>query len=84
MSNDIKQHQTTSIMLMTFLSSVFITLFLVLGALSLHFYLEYARERYPFTWTCYQHVIVLAIIAALCFIAACLFGTQIPACYATL
>ena len=66
----------------TFLSSVFITLFLVLGAVSLYVFLDLARERYPFTWTCYQHVIVLAVIAALCFIAAVLFGTQIPDCYA--
>ena len=29
----------------------------------------------------YQHVIVLAIIATLSFIAAVLFGTQIPDCY---
>ena len=33
----------------TFLSSVFITLFLVLGAVSLYVYLDLARERYPFT-----------------------------------
>ncbi len=51
-------------MIYTFFSSVFITLTLVLGALSL-----------------YQHVIVLAIIATLSFIAAVLFGTQIPDCY---
>ena len=69
-------------MIYTFLSSVFITLFLVLGALSLYGFLDLAREKYPFTWTCYQHVIVLAVIAALCFIAAVLFGTQIPDCYA--
>ena len=68
-------------MVYTFLSSVFITLFLVLGALSLYGFLELMRLHYPLNWTCYQHVIVLALIAALCFIAACLFGTQIPDCY---
>ena len=71
-------------MVYTFLSSVFITLFLVLGALSLYGFLELMQSKFPLTWTCFQHVIVLAVIAALCFIAACLFGTQIPDCYATL
>lgn len=70
-------------MIYVFLSSVFITLFLVLGALSLYGFLDLSRAHYPFTWTCYQHVIVLAIIAALCFIFAALFGTQIPVCYAS-
>lgn len=69
-------------MIYTFLSSVFITLFLVLGALSLYGFLELMQSKFPLTWTCYQHVIVLAIVAVLCFIAACLFGTQIPNCYA--
>ena len=68
-------------MIYTFLSSVFITLFLVLGALSLYGFLDLSRAHYPFSWTCYQHVIILAIITALCFIAAVLFGTQIPAPY---
>ena len=69
-------------MVYTFLSSVFITLFLVLGALSLYGFLELMQSKFPLGWTCYQHVIVLAIIAFLCFIAAALFGTQIPNCYA--
>ena len=69
-------------MVYTFLSSVFITLFLVLGALSLYGFLELMQSKFPLGWTCYQHVIVLAIVAVLCFIAACLFGTQIPNCYA--
>ena len=68
-------------MIYTFLSSVFITLFLVLGALSLYGFLDLSRARYPFTWTCYQHVIVLAVISAVCFIFAVLFGTQIPSPY---
>ncbi len=68
-------------MIYTFLSSVFITLFLVLGALSLYGFLDRSRANYPFSWTCYQHVIVLAVIAAVCFILACLFGTQIPSPY---
>ena len=68
-------------MIYTFLSSVFITLFLVLGALSLYGFLDLSRAHYPFSWTCYQHVIILAIITALCFIAAVLFGIQIPAPY---
>ena len=68
-------------MIYIFFSSVFISLFLVLGALSLYGFLELARKNFPINWTCYQHVIVLALIATLCFIAACLFGTQIPDCY---
>ena len=68
-------------MIYTFLSSVFITLFLVLGALSLYGFLELMQARFPLGWTCYQHVIVLAVIAALSLIAAVLFGTQIPSPY---
>ena len=68
-------------MIYTFLSSVFITLFLVLGALSLYGFLDRSRANYPFSWTCYQHVIVLAVISAVCFIFAVLFGSQIPDCY---
>lgn len=68
-------------MVYTFLSSVFITLFLVLGALSLYGFLELMQSKFPLTWTCYQHVIVLAIIAVVSLILACLFGTQIPDCY---
>ena len=70
-------------MVYVFFSSVFITLFLVLGALSLYGFLELMQAKYPLGWTCYQHVIFLALIATLCFIAAALFGTQIPNCYAT-
>lgn len=68
-------------MLYCILSGVFLTLFLVLGALSLYGFLDLSRSHYPFTWTCYQHVIVLAIIAVVSLILACLFGTQIPDCY---
>ena len=68
-------------MIYIILSSVFITLFLVLGALSLYGFLELMQARFPLGWTCYQHVIVLAVIAALSLIAAVLFGTQIPDCY---
>lgn len=69
------------LMIYIFFSSVFITLSLVLGALFLHGFLELMQSKFPLGWTCYQHVIVLAIIAALCLIAAVLFGTQIPDCY---
>jgi hypothetical protein len=69
-------------MVYIFFSSVFITLSLVLGALSLYGFLELMQSKFPLGWTCYQHVIVLAIVAVLCFIFACLFGTQIPDCYA--
>ena len=55
-------------MVYVFFSSVFITLFLVLGTLSLYGF------RDP---------LLLALIAFLCFIAACIFGIQIPDCYAT-
>ena len=68
-------------MIYIILSSVFITLFLVLGALSLYGFLELMQARFPLGWTCYQHVIVLAVIAALSLIAAVLFGTQIPDSY---
>ena len=39
------------------------------------------QAKFPLGWTCYQHVIVLVLLAVLCFIAAVLFGTQIPDCY---
>ena len=68
-------------MIYVFLSSVCITLFLFIGAWSFFGFIELMKANFPINWTCYQHVIVLALIAALCFIAACLFGTQIPACY---
>ena len=68
-------------MIYIILSSVFITLFLVLGALSLYGFLALMQARFPLGWTCYQHVIVLAVIAALSLIAAVLFGTQIPDSY---
>ena len=69
-------------MIYIFFSSVFITLFLVLGTCSFLGFSELKRSKFPLGWTCYQHVIVLAILAALCFIAAVIFGTQIPNCYA--
>ncbi len=68
-------------MVYLFLSSVFITLFLTLGTFAFYGYLLRMLRDLPLSWTCYQQVIVLAIIAVLCFIFACLFGTQIPDCY---
>ena len=68
-------------MMYIILSSVFITLFLLLGACSFWGFCELMEARFPLGWTCYQHVIVLAIVAVLCFIVAIIFGTQIPACY---
>ena len=68
-------------MVYLFLSSVFITLFLTLGTFAFYGYLLRMLRDLPLTWTCYQHVIVLAIVAVLCLILACLFGTQIPDCY---
>ena len=69
-------------MVYLFLSSVFITLFLTLGTFAFYGYLLRMLRDYPLSWTCYQQVLVLAIVAVLCFILACLFGTQIPDCYA--
>ena len=68
-------------MIYTFFSSVFITLTLVLGALSLYGFLDLSRANYLYTWRNYRNVIVLAIIATLCLIAAVFFGIQIPDCY---
>ena len=68
-------------MIYTFLSSVFITLFLIVGTLALMGHLELMRKNMPLNLLCYQHVIVLALIAALCFILAVIFGIQIPDCY---
>ena len=76
-----------------FLSSVCITLFLVLGGCALYGlqrasskallgggrFSRLSGERSGLY--CYQHVIVLVLLAVLCFIAAVLFGTQIPDCY---
>ena len=69
-------------MLYTLLSGVFLTLFLVIGSFAFYGYLLRMLRDLPLSWTCYQQVIVLAIVAVLCFILACLFGTQIPNCYA--
>ena len=68
-------------MLYCILSGVFLTLFLVIGSFAFYGFLLRMLRDLPLSWTCYQQVIVLAIIAVLCFIAACLFGTQIPDCY---
>lgn len=68
-------------MIYTFLSSVFITLFLLIGTITLVGHLELMRKNMPLNWLCYQHVIVLAAIAVLCFILAVIFGIQIPDCY---
>ena len=70
-------------MLYVFFSSVFITLFLVIGTLAFWKFISRADVNLPLSWTCYQHIIILAIIALICFIAAVLFGIQIPDCYAT-
>lgn len=69
-------------MIYIFLSSVFITLFLVVGTLAFWQFIDRMVGNLPLGWACYQHVIVLVILAVLCFIAACFFGTQIPDCYA--
>lgn len=69
-------------MIYTFLSSVFIALFLVVGTIALMGLLEMMRKSIPLNWLCCQHVIVLAAIAVLCFILAVIFGIQIPDCYA--
>ena len=53
-----------------------------LGTLTMYgFYQLWLKEKYPLTWTCYQHVIVLAILALVCLILAVLFGIQIPENY---
>lgn len=69
-------------MIYTFLSSVFLTFFFLLAAWSFFGFIELWRKNFPLNWLCYQHVIVLALIAALCFILAVIFGIQIPDCYA--
>ena len=68
-------------MIYTFLSSVFITLFLIIGTLALMGHLELMLKNMPLNWLCYQHVIILAVLAAVCFILAVIFGIQIPDCY---
>ena len=68
-------------MVYTFLSSVFITLFLLIGTITLMGHLELMRKNMPLTWACYQHVYVLAILSFVCFILAVIFGIQIPDCY---
>ena len=64
-----------------FLSCVCITLFLVTGAVALLQFTELMKLNRPLSWVFYQHVFVLTILAVLCFIAAALFGSQIPDCY---
>ena len=68
-------------MIYTFLSSVFITLFLVVGTLAFCKFIDRMVGNYPVSWTTLQHVIILAVIAAICFILAVIFGIQIPDCY---
>ena len=68
-------------MIYTFFSSIFIALFLVVGTLALTGFLELMRKSIPVNWLCGQHVIVLAVIAALCLILAVFFGIQIPDFY---
>lgn len=66
-------------MVYTFLSSVFITLFMVLGSFAFYHYLKICLL--DFSWATYRHIIVMTVLALLCLIVACLFGTQIPNCY---
>jgi hypothetical protein len=66
-------------MVYTFLSSVFITLFMVLGSFAFYHYLKICLL--DFSWATYRHIIVMTVLALLCLIFACLFGTQIPDCY---
>lgn len=66
-------------MVYTFLSSVFITLFMVLGSFAFYHYLKICLL--DFSWATYRHIIVMTVLALLCLIVACLFGTQIPDCY---
>ena len=68
-------------MLFPFLSGLFITLFLLLGAWSFYGFWELKKLYFPLSWYNYQHVIVLAIIAVFCFILAVLFGILIPDSY---
>ena len=68
-------------MIYTFLSLVFITIAFLLGTWSFLGFLELWRLYYSLTWKNYQTVIILASIAALCFILAVLFGILIPDCY---
>ena len=68
-------------MFYTFLSSVFITLFMVVGFCAFQQYFEVADKNLPLSWAFYQHVIVLAIVAIVCLILATFFGYQIPECY---
>lgn len=69
-------------MIYTFLSSVFLTFFFLLAAWSFLGFIELWRKNYPISWSCYQHVYVLAILSFVCFILAVIFGILIPDCYA--
>ena len=68
-------------MIYIFLSLVLITISFLLGAWSFFGFAELWRKNYPINWSCYQHVIILAAAAAVCFILAVLFGIQIPENY---
>lgn len=68
-------------MIYTFFSSVFITLFLVLGTIAMYGFLDLARKYYDLTWKNYQVVCILAALSFICFILAVVFGFQIPDCY---
>ena len=68
-------------MIYTFFSSVFITLFMVLGTIAMYGFLDLARRYYDLTWKNYQVVCILAALSFVCFILAVVFGFQIPDCY---
>lgn len=51
------------------------------GAVAFLGFFELMKKQMPLKWCCYQHVIVLAAIAALFFILSVYFGFQIPECY---
>ena len=70
------------VMIYTILSLVFITIAFLLGTWSFFGFLERWRLYYSLTWKNYKTVIILASIAAFCFILAVIFGIQIPDCYA--
>ena len=68
-------------MIYIFLSLVLITISFLLGTWSFFGFLELWRLYYPLSWKTYKKVILLASVAAFCFILAVLFGIQIPENY---
>ena len=69
-------------MLYLLISAVATTLFMVIGSFAAYELLElWLVNPMPFSWLRAKPAVLKACIALLCFIVACIAGSQIPDCY---